>query len=360
MKILVLTKYSKKGASSRLRFMQYIPFLKAEGIEVTVSSLFDDIYLANLYSNKKRLFFKLFLQYLKRLCALTGVFQYDLIWIESELFPGFPALFERLFNFFGVRFVVDYDDAIFHNYDLSNNKAVRAFLSRKIDTVMWAAHTVVAGNQYLANRALLAGSKKVVIIPTVIDLQRYEIEYEVADRSPVIGWIGSPLTQKYLLYISNVLDAVCKKSGAKLLLVGADKNIVSSFRDSQIEVVDWSDAHEVELIKRFDIGIMPLPDLPWERGKCGYKLIQYMACAKPIVASPVGVNVEIVNKNKCGYLASTSREWEEALSSLLSSRMDRVKFGAAGRHSVETNYCVQVQALKLLALFRNIGKVDNP
>lgn len=359
MKILLLTKYSNKGASSRLRTMQYIPFLRAEGIEVTVRSLFDDMYLDSLYCDKKRSFLKVLLQYIKRCCSLTRALRYDVIWIEKELFPGFPALFERLFKLFGVRFIVDYDDAVFHNYDLSNSKAVRALLSQKIDVVMHSANAVIAGNRYLADRAIKAGAKEVVIIPTVIDLERYKVKPSERDDRLVIGWIGSPSTQKYVVEISNVLEEVCQNFGAKLLLVGANTNVAENFTNIDIEIVEWTETTEVELINKIDIGIMPLPDGPWEKGKCGYKLIQYMACAKPVVASPVGVNVEIVDNNKCGYLASSADEWRDALISLLSSSEKRKECGAAGRHAVETKYCVQAQVAKLAKLFRDIAKVDN-
>jgi glycosyltransferase involved in cell wall biosynthesis len=359
MKILVLTKYSSLGASSRLRSLQYISLLADYDINFTVSPFLDDKYLDELYNRNRRKFKYLVKFYIIRLFTLFSVFRYDIVWLEKELFSSFPALFERLFEFFGVKFVVDYDDAVFHNYDLSKSKLVRSLLSKKIDVVMRSANVVVVGNRYLADRAIRAGAKEVVIIPTVIDLERYKIKTSKGDRPPVIGWIGSPSTQKYVVEISVVLEAVCQKFGAKLLLVGANKNVSDYFSNIDIEIVEWAETTEVELINKIDIGIMPLPDGPWEKGKCGYKLIQYMACGKPVVASPVGVNVEIVEKNNCGLLASSSEEWLTALSLLLSSAEKRKEYGASGRDAVEKEYCVQVQVEKLAKLFRNIAKVDN-
>ena len=360
MKILIFSKYSNKGASSRLRLNQYIPFLENNEIVVTQSCLFDDVYLDNLYLNKKRSYLSLFLMYFKRFFKLFVVYKFDLLWIEKELFPGLPAIFERFFNIIGVKFVVDYDDAVFHNYDLSNSKVLRALLSKKIDVVMHSASTVVVGNKYLADRAMKAGAKKVVIIPTVIDLERYKCEPQSKVKYPVIGWIGSPSTQKYVIGISKVLENVCQKFGAKLLLVGADKNIADCFSNVDLEIISWTESTEVDLINKFDIGIMPLPDGPWEKGKCGYKLIQYMACGIPVVASPVGVNSDIVTRNSCGYLATTLDEWEASLIALLLSDEERKKYGLAGRNAVETEYCVQVQSEKHINLFNNLFWVGTP
>lgn len=359
MKILVLSRYSKLGASSRLRAMQYFPFLERMGFLVKSSHLFSDAYLNGLYSKHSTSKLNVLSSYFSRFLLLFKVFSYDVVWIEKELFPFFPATFERIFRLLNVPFVVDYDDAVFHNYDLSNSGIVRASLSNKIDVVMQSSSAVVAGNRYLADRATRAGAKEVVIIPTVIDLERYKIKTSKGDWRPVIGWIGSPSTQKYVVEISSILEAVCQKFGAKLLLVGANENVSDYFSNIDIEIAEWAETTEVELINKIDIGIMPLPDGPWEKGKCGYKLIQYMACGKPVVASPVGVNVEIVEKNNCGLLASSSEEWLTALSLLLSSAEKRKEYGASGRDAVEKEYCVQVQVEKLAKLFRDIAKVDN-
>jgi glycosyltransferase involved in cell wall biosynthesis len=111
-----------------------------------------------------------------------------------------------------------------------------------------------------------------------------------------------------------------------------------------VVVVPWNEDNEATLIRQMDIGIMPLPDASWEKGKCGYKLIQYMACAVPVIASPVGVNVDIVTQSQSGMLADTLSEWSNALSLLLRSVEHRRQFGAAGRQAVERTYCLEVQA----------------
>jgi glycosyltransferase involved in cell wall biosynthesis len=351
MKILFLPKYSRNGASTRLRVLQYLPFLEARGFQITVSSLFDDQYLDQLYRHGKRAPLHIVMLYLRRLFVLLSAFRYDLIWIEKELFPYVPALAERLLHWLGKRYVVDYDDAIFHNYDLSGNPVLRRVLGRKIDVVMRYAGCVVAGNDYLSSRAKAAGAVRVEQVPTVVDAARYSPGNTSLSARPVIGWIGSPSTQNYVVDIALTLTSLCKTHSARLLFIGASADIASKFPGIDVEVVPWSEGSEAELIAQMDIGIMPLPDSPWEKGKCGYKLIQYMACGIPVIASPVGVNADIVGTSQCGLLAANAAEWEAALAQLLESTALRHQLGRAGRNAVENRYSLQVQAPVLARIF---------
>lgn len=351
MKVLLLSKYSRKGASTRLRSLQYLPYLESKGFQITVSSLFDDEYLDQLYLHGKRPPLRMIALYLRRLLVLLSVFRYDLIWIEKEVFPYMPAVVERLLKWLGQRYIVDYDDAIFHNYELSGNPLVRRVLGRKIDVVMRHATCVVAGNGYLAARAITAGAARVEEVPTVVDATRYSPGEPLLPARPVIGWIGSPSTENYVVDIAQALASLCRTYDARLLLIGASADIATKFPGLDVEIAPWSELTEAELIAQLDIGIMPLPDGPWEKGKCGYKLIQYMACAVPVIASSVGVNVEIVRASRCGLLASNVAEWEAALAQLLESPAQRQQLGTAGRQAVEATYSLQVQAPVLASIF---------
>lgn len=358
MKVLVLTKYSRSGASSRLRFLQYLPVLEDQGFEFTVHSLFDEAYLENLYNNDSRSRLAVAKSYFKRLLVILSAWRYDLLWVEKEFFPYLPAFVERFLAFTGKKYVVDYDDAIFHNYDLSDNIILRSFLSRKIDTVMEKSSCVVAGNNYLAERAHLAGAKRVILIPTVVDQSRYIPLIKTEGTQKVIGWIGSPSTQKYILNIKKALHNVCEQHSARLLLVGATKEVVEQLSGIQVDIAPWNEETETSFIQKMDVGIMPLPDGPWEKGKCGYKLIQYMACGIPVTASPVGVNSDIINDSKCGYLADDIEQWTKSLNIMLSSVKQRELLGKEGRKAVEETYSMQVQAPILATIFRSIVKKD--
>jgi glycosyltransferase involved in cell wall biosynthesis len=214
---------------------------------------------------------------------------------------------------------------------------------------MAAAHTVTVGNGYLAERARSAGAGRVEFIPTVIDLDRYP-ETPPEDRAggpPRVVWIGSPSSCRYLNLLRDPLMQLRKRIEFKLRIIGGT---APDLPGVDIEAVPWSEETEVASLRECQIGVMPLFDSPWERGKCGYKLIQYMACGLPVVASPVGVNREIVRAGENGLLAGTTGEWVEVLDRLLANRDLRHEMGRAGRKRVEEEYCTQRVAPRLLEL----------
>jgi hypothetical protein len=174
LKVLALTRYEPLGASSRLRTYQYVPLLKAMDVEMQVSALLSNDYIKRLYAKQPTKWLAVFGDYLKQAMKLLSAKKFDLLWIEKELFPYLPAWFEQTLNALGIKYVVDYDDAIFHNYDLSGS-IFKRFLSDKIDKVMLNSALVVCGNSYLAERAYFAGAPSVEIIPTVIDINRYAV-----------------------------------------------------------------------------------------------------------------------------------------------------------------------------------------
>lgn len=348
MRILSLSRYGRLGASSRLRSYQYLPYLTSRGFEISVAPLLDDVYLRGLYGGSvpRR---RVVNAYLARIAAIRRARQSDLVWVEKEFLPFLPAFLESSLTR-GLRYVADYDDALFHNYDLHPNRLVRALLGTKIDAVMRHAAMVFAGNEYLADRARNAGAKRVAIVPTVIDLERYSVRKWGHDE-PTIGWIGSPVTTKYLTAIEGALWEAARRHAARVIVVGGGR---FHFRGVPMQREDWSEDTEVASIQRFSVGIMPLPDDPWERGKCGYKLIQCMACGVPVVASPVGVNASIVEHGVNGFLASTEQEWVEALSTLLADPLLRERMGRAGREKVEREYSLQVMAPRVVRLLREL------
>lgn len=354
MRVLALSRYGRLGASSRMRIYQYESILQAVGIEVEVSPLLSDDYIKRLYAKQAMNWFEVFRDYLMQAVKLLHAKKFDLLWIEKELFPNLPAWFEQALCALGIRYVVDYDDAIFHNYDL-NPHLTKRFLTDKIDKVMRNSALVVCGNAYLAERARLAGARHIEIIPTVIDLDRYRVVSPILRDRLVIGWIGSLSTAKYLDIVAPALKMLASEFSLQLRVIGAQ----FACPGLDVDCRPWTEDSEVSEIQDFDIGIMPLTDSPWERGKCGYKLIQYMACGKPVVASPVGVNQEIVGDDINGYLASTVDDWVHAFRELFLNAQKRADMGAQGRRFVEERYCLQVTAPRLTQLFKSICANDN-
>jgi glycosyltransferase involved in cell wall biosynthesis len=323
--------------------------LESQGFEITTVPLFGDYYQEDLYAGRSPRWGRIGTAYLLRLLQLASSPTFDLLWIEYELFPWLPALAERLLARLRIPYVVEYDDAVYHRYDLHRRRIVRLLLGKKIDVIMRRASTVIVGNDYLGDRARAAGAPCVEPLPTVVDLARYPTASPRDDAVFTIGWMGSSSTVGYLSSIAPVLIDFCRDAKARLVIAGAR---AAALGGVPAEFRPWSENTEVDDILEFDVGIMPLPDGPWERGKCGYKLIQYMACALPVIASPVGVNRQIVEPGVNGFLATTHREWRSALEALFRAPDLRARLGQGGRRKVESSYCTRVTAPRLAAILR--------
>ncbi len=352
MKALILPRYDCLAASTRLRFIQYFPWLEKAEIQTYVFPFFSNDYVYNLQFRKKKIT-SILTSYLKRLRDLLNAHHFDFILIHIELLPWLPAWVELYFLSRQVCYVLDYDDAFFHRYDQHRSALVRKILGSKHDELIRRAVLVIAGNEYIAKKALTAGAKRVEIVPTVIDLNRYpppdEKRIEL-DRKLRIGWIGQCATVPHLLMLKNLMVLMAQEHKVIFSAIGID---AAKF-DLPMQSVRWTEETEVEEISRFDIGIMPLPDTPFERGKCGYKLIQYMACGLPVIASPVGANCKIVEHGVNGFLAETEQEWRDALLILISDPELRYRMGLAGRQKIEKHYSIQVTGPKMATLLSSL------
>jgi glycosyltransferase involved in cell wall biosynthesis len=351
MKILLLSRYSRVGASSRVRFYQYLPYLEAEGIHATVANLLEDDYVRDLYLGRRRRFGDITSAYIRRLRHLLKSSSFDLVWLEYEIFPWLPAWAETVLSKSGIPYVVDYDDAVFHRYNMHPSAMVRGLLGGKIDAVMRRAALVTVGNEYLGDYARRAGARRVEYIPSVVDLERYHLTLQPENPVFTIGWIGTPATEKYLHLVHRALREVCKDGSARLVLVGSNQAELDGL---PAEIHTWSEKTEAAEIQGFDVGIMPMPDEAWAKGKCGYKLIQYMACARPVIASPVGVAQRMIEDGKNGFLAASAADWVKAFRILREDRGLKERMGKAGRSKVERHYSIQATAPLLISLLRSI------
>jgi glycosyltransferase involved in cell wall biosynthesis len=244
--------------------------------------------------------------------------------------------------------------------------------------VMKAANVVFAGSRYLAQRAKRAGALQVIILPTVIDPKKYTLSRypittsavhssdnsvqdgrQASESLPSIGWIGSPSTLKYLRLVTGALSSLYHKRPFRFVLINGGSVQYRQYLDLPEEAIThyvWSEQDEVSQIHQIDIGIMPLPDDPWERGKCAYKLIQYMACGLPVVASPVGMNTEVVSPGDNGYLASNEQEWVEYLGRLLADEEARESMGRKGRGLVEKQFTLERSFERMQDVVRQLIK----
>ena len=342
-KILALTKYGDAAASTRQRFLLYRSVLESAGFELEISPLLDNRHVSGLPAGRRANPVSIGAAFLRRFRLLANSWNADVLWIQYELFPYLPASFERLAFRSGKPVIVDYDDAIFHMYDSI------PLLRGKLRPLIAGATAVTVGNEYLADYARRRNAN-VQVLPTVVDTDRYVPKERTAHEISVIGWIGSPSTWRYVRPLVPVLRAICETERARFLVVGGGREAEQD-RFPGMELREWNAEHEIEDVQSMDIGIMPLPDEAWARGKCGYKLIQYMACGLPVVASPIGANRTIVSSEQNGLFATTAEEWRIALDRLVANPSLRLVFGNAGRERAVREYSSKSQASKVVGIF---------
>jgi glycosyltransferase involved in cell wall biosynthesis len=219
---------------------------------------------------------------------------------------------------------------------------------------MRGAGLVVAGNEYLRLAAMNYGAQRVVIVPTVIDMEKY-VPADSDKRSDyfTIGWIGSPITFKYLPYLRPVLEEIASQYKIRVKLIGLKTGI--GLPDGVEELIPWTEENEAEHIRSFDVGIMPLEDNIWERGKCGYKLIQYMGCSVPVIGTPIGVNDSLIRDGFNGFKATSLEEWKRGLVFMITHPQERKEMGLNGRNFVEQNYSLQKYREVWLDLLKGRG-----
>jgi glycosyltransferase involved in cell wall biosynthesis len=355
MRVVAFTRYGPRAASTRQRFLQYFPALRAAGIEVEHHALLGDDYVASLSSGDLYPRAKVATAYAERIGQLLAAREASLYWVYVELLPYLPAAVERLAAA-GKRIVYDFDDAFFHMYDQSGSRFVRRLLSGKHAALLRHAAACACGNAYLLDFAI-RHCRKSIILPTVVDTTLYRPRPSGSGQLTV-GWIGSPSTWPSVWALLPLLKELVRSYGIRVRVIGAGKER-EPLRFEGLEFIEWSEATEIDDVQRMDIGIMPLADQPFERGKSGYKLIQYMACGLPVVASPVGVNREIVCDGENGFLATGVDDWRAALERLLCDANLRRRMGECGRTRAVKQYSLAVHAPRLVELIRAAAGNDH-
>ena len=349
MKVLVLSKYDRLAASTRHRFVQYGPYLARHGIDLTLSPLFDDTYLQQRFQNGRGTLRSVVAAYLRRVRALLSARRWDLAIVHYELFPYLPGMVERVLSWSRLPYVVDYDDATFHMYDEHRLPTVRRLLGQKLVPTISGARAIMAGSRYLADYAQRF-NPRVFVVPTVVDMDRYAVSQPPGSSNGTftIGWIGSPSTSAYLPLIAPALTRLAAEGPVKLIATGARPMQIP---DVDVEVRSWSEQTEVRDLCEADVGVMPLPDEPWARGKCAFKLIQYMAVGLPTVCSPVGANAEVVTP-ETGLFATGPDEWVTALKALRDDPPLRRRLAAAGHERATAHYSLASQQDKVREILK--------
>lgn len=271
----------------------------------------------------------------------------DVVYLYREALPLGPAILEPMLAG-RVPLVYDFDDAIWIPTSSPTNPfGARLRSAGKVDAVIRSAAITTVGNEYLAQHARLHSSR-VRVLPTTLDINRYEPRPRLHTRGPIrLGWSGSHSTVPHLRTIESALVTVLARPDIELFVQGGEGFSLPA--PAAVTAVRWAPATELDQLHTFAIGLMPLPDDEWTRGKCGFKALLYMSLGIPVVASPVGVNNEIIEHGVNGLLASTTQEWVEAVATLADDESLRTRLGTAGRETVIERFSGQRWAPTFLA-----------
>jgi len=354
MTVTYFSKSSIIGPSSRYRIFQFLPHFHAEGIDCTVSPLFGETYFKIL--DMRRLSIRtllkvpyVFVRFLTRLWTLLTLGGRELIVIEGQLFPYLPPVAERLLQWCRYRVVVEMDDAIY--LTRRHEKKMPALLSMVTGAIV--------GNEGLASYARQF-SPRVFVVPTVVDTERFvpdrERSADSAGRSSeviTIVWMGLAYNLNYLDVLAPVLRALQSRFHVRLRVICSQPPRMPGVA---LEFRPWDMRREVSDMQDASIGVMPLEDTEWARGKCGLKLLQYLAVGLPSVASPVGVNCHIITNGENGFLASTEEDWYDRLEALCRQPHVRARIGLAGRRTVEERYSLAVWGPRLAEVYRTFAQ----
>ncbi len=354
-RILFLVPYPLEIApSQRFRFEQYFEALAEKGFEYEVKPFLDESAMIYLYEqgNFLRKVWKVLFGLLNRFFQLLLLSKYDYVFIHREAAPVGPPVFEWLITkVFQKKVIFDFDDAIWLKNTSSTNSVISWFKRyRNADNVCSWAWKVSCGNEYLASHARQF-NQNVLVNPTTIDTENLHNRVrEFSTDKITIGWTGTHSTIKYLDALIPTLKRLEYEFDFNLLVI-ADRK--PTFELKSLQFLQWNKQTEIDDLLKMDVGLMPLEDDKWAKGKCGFKALQYMALGVPAIVSPIGVNTNIVDHASNGWICDTEVEWEQTLRSILTKQMKLKDFSDAARAKIEQHYSVKSNTSKFLHLFDN-------
>lgn len=358
-RILFLTAHPAEDASCRHRVLQFVPYLEQAGYECTVSS-FSNLRLFRALRRKGKLATKLLQATyctLRRAVQIARISRFDLVVIHREAFPFFTPTVENWILNRHSNVLFSFDDAIYAGHadfsSFNHPRLYRLKYGKGFSEVIRRSQHVIAGNQVLAEYARQFNSR-VSVVPTVVDCERYRCRCQARINTPLtIGWMGSRSTISYVFPLESVLRRVQDRYGSKLQFrfVG--------FPDYRPDIPGFQSLpfdlqNEIDDLHAMDIGIMPLPDTEWTRGKCAFKAIQYMATGVATIASPVGMVTELIQHGSNGLLATSQEEWFRALCSLVEDWALRRQLAMNARQTIERSYSLQTWGPRFVELLERI------
>jgi len=363
MKILFVVSGTKRVAATRYRVYQYLPYLENRGVECKVFSIASD-FVTKLAIRSPELnginrFIYYVVLFVERFFRFWFVFfkagEFDLIFLQRATFPFGLG---KLLRFHGEKIIFDIDDAIFLSDTPGHGiitKCKTFIKEREVRDVLSLARSVVVENDYISGY-VSRYCEKVYKIPGPIDTERYFVRKKKNGNKVILGWIGSPATTFYLHLLDNVFSEILTRfQNIKIILIGAGNY---NFPSNRVFRREWSYEKEVEALQNFDIGLMPMPDDKWTRGKLGCKMLQYMAVGVASIVSYTSTNAEIIKNGENGFLIKTESEWINKLSDLINDRGLRENMGIAGRQTVEKVCSIRQNAPRLFEIFKTLAPLE--
>jgi glycosyltransferase involved in cell wall biosynthesis len=349
-----------RSPGQRYRFEQYFNWFEENGIQCELSNLLDEeddknLYRPRNYWNKLKIAVK---SWKKRRADLKRLHEFDLVVIYREARITRGISFEKKVAKQGVPMLFDFDDAIWVK-DMSEGNKWLSFLksSNKIQQILPLCSHVTAGNEYLAEFAKKY-NQNVSIVPSTIDCEKYVPLGKSSDKI-TIGWVGSHTTVKHFELVINVYKKLLEeyKDRIQFKVIGDPL-----YKNPDLGIVGepWSNEKEVELFNSIDIGVMPLEEDAWTKGKCGMKGLLYMSVGKPAVMSAVGMNCDIIEHEKNGYVPVGEEEWFKVLSELIENNELREKIGETGRKTVLEKYSFDVVKHQMLDIYSRLLAIQVP
>jgi glycosyltransferase involved in cell wall biosynthesis len=356
-KILFLVPHPIEDAGCRYRIYQFIPLLENAGYQCCVAPFSSEHLFRSLHSRGRTLTKAFHTAYcsVRRLFRLAYLRQFDFVVIHREVFPFLTPLLEKIVLHFGRNVIFSFDDAVYaghHDVSVLNHPFLYRFkYGQGVDEVLRRCVHVVAGNRILGEYAQRF-NPRVTIIPTVVDCNyyRYQGARTNGARPITVGWMGSRSTVSYIRLIEPALKriAIAYHDQVQFRFYGSPDYKPNLPACSSLP---FSLASEIEDLHSLDIGIMPMPDTEWTRGKCAFKAIQYMATGAVAVASPVGVTKDLIQHDRNGLLASSLDDWFCCLSALIRDAGQRQRLAQHARITIENSYSLQIWALTFVSIF---------
>jgi glycosyltransferase involved in cell wall biosynthesis len=359
MKILVIgSAFPDTSPGSRFRIEQWMPVMAKENVVFDYAAFEDEKLHRVLYTQGNQLAkgAGMLRGFARRLQLLRSVDRYDVVFIYEEAARLGPAIIERLIAKAGVPIVYDFCDPIYlHINSPTNGYWSHLKFVGKTATICRLATHVLVGNEELANYAR-THNRRVTVVPITIDTDQYRPRpwpsQSQSQSVPVLGWTGSHSTHSTVPHLDglrSVLERLRQQHTFKLRVIGTRRWEAAGI---EVEAQAWQAATEVSDLESMDIGIMPLPNDPWVRRRSHLKIRQYMGLGIPCVASPVGVNTELIEDGVNGFLANSDEEWMEKIGRLIRDADLRKKLGAAGRRTIEQRYSAKLWAPRVLEILR--------